>query len=204
MGKMREAIAVIGEGITEKYYIDSIRDCVELKPTFFRPTNSGIKELENTINKCIGLGYSKVFCLIDMDNKTNDGNAEHITNNRKYLELRRKFHGKVRQCKGMGTAAFVEMLESYPCTEVFFLYYSKYTTGRQTNEGLKSALKEMFGYSTKETYLMRNPLHGKLSENGSLSQAIENSKRSMHERCSENAHCTYTEIGKLFDELKLK
>lgn len=50
---MRETIAVIGEGITEYYYIQSIKDCVKIKPAPFKPKNSGIKELEACIKKCV-------------------------------------------------------------------------------------------------------------------------------------------------------
>ena len=34
---MRETIAVIGEGITEFYYIQSIKDCVKIKPKHSSP-----------------------------------------------------------------------------------------------------------------------------------------------------------------------
>lgn len=56
---MRETIAVIGEGITEFYYIQSIKDCVKIKPKAFIPKNSGMRELENCIRSCIASGYSK-------------------------------------------------------------------------------------------------------------------------------------------------
>ena len=54
---MRETIAVIGEGITEFYYIQSIKDCVKIKPKAFIPKNSGVKELENSISYS-NSGYS--------------------------------------------------------------------------------------------------------------------------------------------------
>lgn len=38
MGKVKEPAAIIGEGITEKYYIESLKDLRELspKPKFLR------------------------------------------------------------------------------------------------------------------------------------------------------------------------
>lgn len=37
MRRSRETVVVIGEGITEKYYIQSLRDVLVIKPTAIKP-----------------------------------------------------------------------------------------------------------------------------------------------------------------------
>ncbi len=199
MGKMKKTIAVIGEGITEYYYMESVKDAISLKPKPFCPTNSSLKELENEIKKCIDKGYSKVFCLIDMDNKINDGTDDHIAKRKQYLKLKSKYHDKTK------SGVCVRMLESYPCTELFFLFYFRYTTAPQTNEGLKKSLEERFGYDVSEKYFIKHSLHNAMScFGGDLKQAIANAKKSVNNRDASNIHCVYTEIGELFDELGVK
>ena len=53
MAKSRVTVAVIGEGITEKYFILSLRDVLQIKPGYVKPKNSSLKELEITIKSCI-------------------------------------------------------------------------------------------------------------------------------------------------------
>lgn len=201
--KMKETIATIGEGITEYFYMQSVLDCVKIKPKPITPKNSSLAELENCIKDCIRMGYSKVFCLIDMDNKANDGIKEHEANRKKYLELKRKYHQK--EHKHQGGKTWVFMLESYPCTEMFFYYYKKYSTGTYTNSGLKKILNEWVGYEATVKFLGKNPLHNLLCrKGGSLAEAIENSKKSVKERDAENVSAGYSEMGFLFDYLVIK
>ncbi len=200
---MRETIAVIGEGITEYYYIQSIKDCVKIKPAPFKPKNSGIKELEACIKKCVDSGYSKVFCLIDMDNKAHDGVPEHEANRKKYLELKKKFHEK--EHKHAGGKTYVKMLESYPSSEMFFYYYFKYSTASFGNNELKHILNEKTGYDTSEKFLKANSLHNLFCcKEGDLKRAIENAGKSVANRDTENPHAGFSEIGELFDYLVLK
>ena len=62
MARKRITVAIIGEGITEKYYIQSLQDILEIKPTPIKPKNSSLKELEISIKDCIKKGYSKIYC----------------------------------------------------------------------------------------------------------------------------------------------
>lgn len=68
---MKEAIAVIGEGITEYYYFNSVKDeyrQFNLKPSYPKHSTS-LKDLEKEINKAIDMEYSLIFCVVDMDVK---------------------------------------------------------------------------------------------------------------------------------------
>ena len=69
--KTKESIAVIGEGITEYYFFNSVKDeyrQLNLKPTYPKHASS-LKDLEKEVGKAIDMEYSRIFCVIDMDNK---------------------------------------------------------------------------------------------------------------------------------------
>lgn len=91
MRRSRETVVVIGEGITEKYYIQSLRDVLVIKPTAIKPKNSSLEELEHSIEGAIKEGYSRIYCLIDKDNKVLDGNPDHERNAKVYSNLRNKY-----------------------------------------------------------------------------------------------------------------
>ena len=85
MARMKNSEIVIGEGITEKYYIISLLDTVKVKPTpiIIKPYN--MEELDKAI-RCHAIeGRTAIHCLIDMDNKVgNDSNMK------KYKTLKQK------------------------------------------------------------------------------------------------------------------
>lgn len=65
----RKAIAVIGEGITEKYYIESLKG---LSPFTVCPRELGhkassLEKLEENIKNSIKDGYDEVYCLIERE-----------------------------------------------------------------------------------------------------------------------------------------
>ena len=62
---VNNAIAVIGEGITEQYYLQSIKHLANVQITPKLPKHStGNQFVESEIKKCIADGYSKIYCLI--------------------------------------------------------------------------------------------------------------------------------------------
>lgn len=201
MRKGRLAIAVIGEGITEQYYFLSLRDTLTFKPTPFLPKKSNLKELEIAIKECIKKGYSEIFCLIDKDNKIKDGNPDHDRNAKEYQDLKKRYHLK-KFMSPDGNECLVCMVESYPSTEVFFLFYFGYSGAFYTNQGLKDILNKKFGYITQQKYFIKHSLHDLLiNSGGSLDIAISASKKSLSENDDDNIHRTYTEIGLLVNHL---
>ena len=116
MGKLRESAMIIGEGITEFYYFQSLRDVykqVVFKPDC--PKHTSIKELEIKIREAAEKGYTHIFCIIDMDNKNKE--PEHT----RYKRLRAKFAKSINKPK-KGISCKVEFFETHLCTELFFLY----------------------------------------------------------------------------------
>ena len=86
MGKQRQTTLILGEGPTEFYYFKSLCDVyknITIKPDY--PKHTSIKELELKIEEGIALGYSHIFCVIDMDTK--DTEPERT----QYQKLRAKY-----------------------------------------------------------------------------------------------------------------
>lgn len=203
MARKKETIAVIGEGITEKYYIQSLRDFLKIKPTPIKPKNSSLKELEISIKDCIKKGYNRIYCLIDCDNKICDGHPDHERNAQEYSQLKHRYHLKQHKCFD-GSYALVIMVESFPATEIFFLYYFGFTNASYTNQQLKNLLHQRFGYSTEEKYLIKHSIHETIVKfGGALETAIKASEQSILTKCiDDNIHSSYTEIGEMIKYLQ--
>ena len=86
----KKAVGIIGEGITEKYYIESLRGLVGrnfqiLHQQLELKTSSPV-ELEKTIMKAVDEEHDEVYCLIDMDSKDAGVGAQQ------YEKLKTKYH----------------------------------------------------------------------------------------------------------------
>ena len=121
MRKKSVTVVIVGEGITEKYFFDSLQDLLKIKPKSLVQKHTSISYLEKEIKSCLKDGYDRIYCLIDMDNKAGDGSPDHRKQREEYLKLKRQFHRKKIETR-YGVAE-VEMFESYPSIELFFLYY---------------------------------------------------------------------------------
>lgn len=184
------------EGITEYYYLNSLRDILAIKPTpkIVKPYN--MDELKRAIEKYAAAGATKIHCLIDMDNKVSTPAMM-----KKYQQLKQKYHQKVAR----RTDCEVCFYESLPSIERFFSYYFEYSTAEKGNEELKSWLKAKCGYETHENSLKKPSLHSRfVSHGGCLSNAIQNAKKSTHVRVGNDYNCSYTEIGELIEYLGVK
>lgn len=188
---------IIGEGITEKYYFESLRDILVIKPQTPKPPKQyNVAELEKIIKQRAKEGYTKIHCLIDMDNKVAD--ASYM---RKYQQLKAKYHNKGVK----GADCEVYFWESHPSIELFFYYYFEMSTAEKSNDGLKSWLEHKFDYDVSEKYFTKNSLHGKMTNNGGcLRDAISRAKNSVRLRDGDNYNCSYTELGELIETLGLK
>lgn len=196
MAVIKNSEIVIGEGITEKYYILSLLDIIKVKPTPIITQPYNMEELEKDIKRYANEGYTTIHCLIDMDNKVN--NASYM---QKYQRLKQIYDDKIvkkTECK-------VHFYESHPSIELFFYYYFENSTAEKTNNGLKSWLYHKCGYGTPEKWLKSHSLHNTLVKNGGcLKNAIANAKRSVKLRDIDNYNCSYTEIGDLIEYLGIK
>ena len=197
---MKETIAVIGEGITEEYYLLSLKDIykeITLSPKLPKHSTS-MNDMKKRIEECIDKGYSKVFCLIDMDNK------KDFKNKSAYLELKDRYHNKDIKKKKKGISCHVRFFETNRCTELFFYYYFQYTSRcfYDSNEVVEM-LKCKCAYEKTDKFFRLHPLHQYFeSKGGLLKSAIDYADKSMKEKILNDTE-TYSELGAFFKELDL-
>ena len=129
MEKNRKPIVVIGEGLTEFYYFNSIRQAfrqLQIRPVYPRHSTS-ILELEEEIMKAIDADSQKIFCVVDMDNKKSPKEKET------YERMKKRLEGK-HKIKRTGLEYEIRFIETERCTELFFLFYFVYTSRLYANQ----------------------------------------------------------------------
>ena len=198
---MKEAIAVIGEGITEYYYFNSVKDeyrQLNLKPSYPKHS-SNLKDLEKEIDKAIDMEYSLIFCVVDMDNKK-EGKERQT-----YENLKRRLQG-THYVKRTGYKYEIRFIETERCTELFFLFYFAYTSkcfGNQTE-----LLNELNGhclYEKSEKFFRTHALHQYFQQQGGdFMQALRNAAQSMKEKEESGRDYTYSQMAELFESLGIK
>lgn len=194
MGKLRQTALILGEGPTEFFYFKSLCDIfksVTIKPDY--PKHTSIKELEAKIADGVAMGYSHIFCIVDMDTK--DVEPERS----QYQKLKMKYAKPVAKPK-KGIHCKVEFFETHRCTELFFLYYFRYTSRLyETQEPLLKDLNQCIAYQkTADFFIKTKGLHGYFERNGgSLEKAVANANRSMEEKQKSARDYTYSELGRL-------
>lgn len=199
MGKLRQTALILGEGPTEFFYFKSLCDVfkhITIKPDY--PKHTNLKDLENKIEEGVEMGYSHIFCIIDMDTK------EIEPERSQYQKLKAKYAKPIDKPK-KGIYCEVEFFETHRCTELFFLYYFRYTSRPYDDqEPLLKDLNQCVEYrKTAEFFIKTKGLHGYFERNGgSLEKAIDNANRSMDERNNDGRNYTFSELGRLMRELE--
>ena len=153
MPKVRRITTVIiGEGPTEYFYLNSLKDefreLQNIKPD--SPKNTSLRELERSIEEAVSMGYDRIFCLIDMDNKKKD--AKSLSD---YQKLRNKYHGKKMSKPSKGISYEITFIETDRCTELFFLYYFRYTGQLYIeSKDIESELARICGYEKSKHFFL--------------------------------------------------
>ena len=199
MGKLRQTALILGEGPTEFFYFKSLCDVfkhITIKPDY--PKHTNLKELEKKIEEGVEMGYSYIFCIIDMDTKDSEPERSQ------YQKMKAKYAEPISKPK-KGINCKVEFFETHRCTELFFLYYFRYTSRPYDDqEPLLKDLNQYVEYrKTIEFFIKTKGLHSYFERNGgSLEKAIANANRSMDERNNDGRDYTYSELGRLMRELE--
>ena len=199
MGKLRQTALILGEGPTEFFYFKSLCDVFKrltIKPDY--PKHTNLKELEAKIAEGVAMGYNHIFCIIDMDTK--DKEPERT----QYQKLKAKYAKPINKPK-KGIFCEVEFFETHRCTELFFLYYFRYTSRPyKDQESLLKSLNKCVAYDkTTDFFVKCKGLHDYFERNGgSLNAAITNANHSMEERQKSGRDYTYSELGKLMNTLE--
>lgn len=199
MGKLKHSVLILGEGPTEFYYFHSLCDVIKgltIKPDY--PKHTSIKELQQKIEEGIIGGYDRIFCVIDMDTK----NVE--PERTLYAGLKKKYAKPVNKPK-KGIHCEVRFFETHRCTELFFLYYFRYTA-RPFNDqsALLSELNKQCGYDKTIAFFRKSKgLHQYFErQGGQLALAIRNAAQSLSEKQADGRTYTYSELGRMIEELK--
>lgn len=197
MATLRPSVLILGEGITEFYYFQFLSDLyrgIKIAPDY--PKHTSMKELEKKIDEGIKMGYSHIFCVVDMDTK--ETGPERI----KYQKIKAKYSGRKPH---KGIVCEVSFFETHRCTELFFLYYFVYTSRLyDTQETLIQDLRTHILHYEKTSAFFRRyrRLNSFLEKSGgSLRTAIANADRSVRERTESKRDYTYSELGQLFGRL---
>ncbi|MFA6832017.1 MAG: RloB family protein [Bacteroidaceae bacterium] len=198
MGKLHKTTLILGEGPTEFFYFKSLNDVFKgltIKPDY--PKHTSIKELELKITDGITMGYDYIYCVIDMDTKNEE--PEHS----QYARLKKKYGKSIVKPK-KGINCKVKFFETHRCTELFFLYYFKYTSCMYTNQNLllKDLNQNCEYRKTIDFFVKCKGLHSYFEKNGgSLDAAIANAEHSMKEKNAGSRDYTYSELGRMMEEL---
>ena len=190
---------ILGEGPTEFYYFNSLRDVFKgltIKPDY--PKHTSVKELEEKIENGIADGYNKIYCAIDMDTKVNEPERTQ------YARLKKKYAKPINRPR-TGIYCEVCFFETHRCTELFFLYYFRYTTRPYNNQSeLLRELKELCGYEKNIDFFRKSKgLHTYFEKHhGKLVTALKHANRSMDEKLSHGRTYTYSELGRMIEKLK--
>jgi hypothetical protein len=199
MSTQRQTALIIGEGVTEFYYFNSLRDVYKhLMITPDYPKHTNLKELEAMIAEGVKTGYNHIFCIIDMDTKNKDPERTQ------YKKLKDKYAKPINKPK-KGLYCEVEFFETHRCTELFFLYYFCYTSRSHSNQdALLKDLNKRVKYEKTESFLMKcKGLHSYFErQGGSLDTATKNADRSMEEKLQSSRDYTYSELGRLMRKLE--
>ena len=199
MGELRQTALILGEGSTEFFYFKSLCDVFKrltIKPDY--PKHTSIKELEAKIIDGVEMGYSHIFCIIDMDTKNMEPERSL------YQRLKGKYANPINKPK-KGIYCKVEFFETHRCTELFFLYYFRYTS--RPYEKQESLLKDLNQYveyqKTIDFFIKSKGLHSYFERNGgSLNTAVKNADLSMDEKERSRRGHTYSELGRLMKALE--
>lgn len=197
--KLRNSTLILGEAPTEFYYFNSLRgeiSGVTIAPDY--PKHTNVAELGKKIAEGIAMGYPRIFCVVDMDTKL-PGTPEFTA----YSKLRGKYSKPVSN-RRRGIYCEVRFFESHRCTELFFLYYFRYTSKLYNDqEALIADLSKECPYEKTQAFFIKcKGLHKYFEKHGgSMSSAIRNADKSIAERIEVPRDHTYSELGTMMREL---
>lgn len=201
MKQNRNHIVIIGEGLTEFYYLNSLRQSyrqLQIRPAYPHHSSS-MGDLELEIDKAVDEGCPFIVCMVDMDNKKNEKEYQA------YERLKKKREGK-HVVRKKGLEYEIRFIETEPCTELFFLFYFTYTSRCFQNQPeLLKELNKHCNYEKSEKFFKKQPLHQYFEESGGdFIQALRNAAKSMKEKEETGRDYTYSQMTQLFEALGIK
>lgn len=199
--ELEYTIKVYGEGLTEWFYFDRLRNLnrfrFSLEPDMPKSSRSSYKQnlklIEKELRKKTEERADAIFLVIDTDTITHDKDQY-----RKYQETK-----EVYKAKG------VTFIESYPCIELWFLYHLAGKFARTNYETFKELephiQKVLDGYSkTKKYYQSNSTFQSKiLNDLSTRAQAINFSIKACKYDPFDGEILNYTEVFKAIHFFRL-
>lgn len=189
---------MIGEGITEYYYFNSLKDeftQLNLRPMYPKHSTS-LVDLEQEIDKAIDKGYNQIFCVIDMDNKKEGSERQN------YLNFKKRHEG-TKTSKNKEFKYTIRFIETERCTELFFLFYFAYTSSLFHDQpSVLRKLNKHCYYEKTEKFFKAHSLHQYFQKHeGCFLDALRNAAHSMKEKEESGRDHTYSQMAELFAAL---
>lgn len=187
----RKSIAIIGEGLTEYRYIDSMKSTeryrFRLVPGF--PKHTVITDLVELARKRKDEGYDYVLCLVDMD--IIQGNHNRLM---QYKKLKKE-------------NADIIFVESSPCTEYWFLLHFMPSPSSRDYQDYDTVAKELRknipNYDKTEEFFNKTNIYTCLKEKGNMERALNISRELDILRSKEpDVYKSYSQMYKLFDIIR--
>jgi hypothetical protein len=167
--RLKLKYAVLGEGITEQWYLKHLKDyknfVYAIRPSLF--SDVSIEKAEGIIDELVTGGCDHITFLTDYDTIISQGKLEIFD------RIKNKYSDNDN----------VLICESMPAIELWFLLHFVYTTREFTNcaqvvEDLKNYLPE---YEKKKTYLERANWFNELIKDGGDESALNNAEKLLKE-----------------------
>ena len=190
---IRKSVAIIGEGETEWFYLDSLRIAkhypFKMKPTY--PKHSDWRSIFKQAHQCLSERYDLVICLVDMDvvyNKPTEKTA-------------------YQKAKAKAEKAKIKVIETNPCTEFWFLLHFLPNLSTKTYVSYDDVVKDLRryfpGYEKSKKYFKKIQPYQYLAEYGDLERAVSYAKQlyTLAQQTPEDLH-SYTQIHELLELLE--
>ena len=184
---VRETVALVGDGQTERIYFSDVKDKdrpknLTISPDYPRKLGS----YKGVIDRAISLkqeGYDRVYALIDMDKILAENQG-----------------ATYRQAKAAAEAIGVLFLESNPCFEVWLLLHFVYTGRLFSNcsDVVTELRKHIPGYDKSEKFLSAASLYGTYKEQ-LIENAIIYSRRLEVDRDQQSPQYPRAEVFRFFE-----
>ena len=193
---LHKSIAIIGEGLTEWFYFESLRQterfAFDIKPEL--PKRSDFRELIKLARQKREEGYDLVYIVLDMDRMAHNASEKHTYINEK---------AKTKKKSG------IHFIESMPCIELWFLlhFLKIYSNRTYLNyEQVKPQLQKHYpGYEKSLQFFKKTKLYDFLNKKGDELKAIEYADKLLQDKEETgNPKANYTEIARLLSELRKK
>lgn len=187
----KKSIAIIGEGITEWFYFDSLRIArhysFKVAPDF--PQHSDIYHMKKLADDYLRRQYDHIICLVDMDRLNT-----HPTEMECYKKIKAECSKEIM------------WVETNPCTEFWFLlhFLPGLTTRHYDNQDEAIAELRRFipGYEKSKHFFAKSDLFNYLCQNGDLERAKANAKRLCILASKDNDdHLAYSQIHMVLELL---